>query len=720
MRNRQNVVPFKGRLTDVIKRRYGKRIKLTEAQIADRKERGLEDRVYRKARRKEIDGLLSIYSHIISPDQLLLTLLNKKLKYKTFRVMLLEKFDDGTKYLRRKFEGDMSEGFVQETARMRAELEKLSDFLLELTTLQTPVDDRIRRVRKFVRRATYKTRLLEGYSDLLERIFKIMGISVSTKSKRNATLNISYIQFGLPSSLESALTKSSKDQEEEYELLKRAYDIQQKELETRLEREGFVVRQTRDYIGVGGAVLATVAYDPQITLLGDPPRKPSKRKGEKSESYERRVQQSGYYELMEEYRTKSEPFVRGIYSPSLRTEGGDYQVFESKDEYAEAYKTAKQRDFILSSVEPKIEEMAIEVGTTKKTKKDGTIEEKPIYEYLSTISFEGLEYPLTNYKVDAITGAVKTVQISDKKGDSTTSLTRVVKVKQMLKGDRMVDVIIEGRFKGFLLEDLVNAQGRLIEGSAFTRGADGSVQKIEMVSPNFELDEETGAVGARGEEVSFLELGEGSARAKYMKVLKNRLKEPYITLSADGTRLVLGLPSSNSSKQDRNAIKELAKIMKPSIEQKKDPRLANTTNGLNPFYYFDASAYEAIRDTLGSCTMSKPALDFLEDYYKELTKRDRALNKENLARFTPEAIGGFVTEFRGRPFRFNNKQMEAMAWMEANEFSGVMALDTGVGKTLLAGGAMRHYMKTKEAAGSTKRNSYLFLRRACKVTSPKR
>ena len=62
---------------------------------------------------------------------------------------------------------------------------------------------------------------------------------------------------------------------------------------------------------------------------------------------------------------------------------------------------------------------------------------------------------------------------------------------------------------------------------------------------------------------------------------------------------------------------------------------------------------------------SKGALDFFDSYYKELTARDRALNEENLRRFTPENIGGFVSEFKGKPFRFNNKQREAMAWMEA-------------------------------------------------------
>ena len=151
MRNRQTVVPFKGRLTDVIKRRYGKRVKLSEEEIAQRKESGLEERVFVNARRKEIDGLLAVYSHIISPDQLLLNLLNKKARFKNFRVLLVDKFEVGTSYLRLKFKSDMSEGFVQEVARMRAEIEKLEEFLLELSKLNTPTDDLIRRLKKHTR-----------------------------------------------------------------------------------------------------------------------------------------------------------------------------------------------------------------------------------------------------------------------------------------------------------------------------------------------------------------------------------------------------------------------------------------------------------------------------------------------------------------------------------------------------------------------------------------
>ena len=382
--------------------------------------------------------------------------------------------------------------------------------------------------------------------------------------------------------------------------------------------------------------------------MGDPPRKPSKRKGEAKEVYEARVQESGYYEQAESYREAASHFVKGIYSPLLTDETGGYQVFESKEEYISAYKE-KEREIILSSNLPKVEEEKIQVGTRTVTKRDGTTEEKPVYEFLSKITYEGSDesYPLTRYDVSAISGDTRTAQITDAEGKSASAISRIVKIKSMVVGDKMVDVIVEGAYKGFLLEDMVNASGRLIEGNFYTRSANGEVKKLEVLSSVFEYGEDKEAVKTNQEEVSFLEIGKGSKNSKYMKVLKNRLKEPYITLSSDKKRLILGIPSGDASKQDRNAIKKLASIL-PGLEQKKDPRLAPTVNGLNPFYYFDAPSYEAVRDTLGSVAISKGALDFLDSYYKELTARDRALNEENLRRFTPENIGGFVSEFKGK------------------------------------------------------------------------
>ena len=65
---------------------------------------------------------------------------------------------------------------------------------------------------------------------------------------------------------------------------------------------------------------------------------------------------------------------------------------------------------------------------------------------------------------------------------------------------------------------------------SYTRSANGEVKKLEVLSSVFEYGEDKEAVKTNQEEVSFLEIGKGSKNSKYMKVLKNRLKEPYITL----------------------------------------------------------------------------------------------------------------------------------------------------------------------------------------------
>ena len=718
MLTRQTVIPFRGKLPEVIKRKLGKSRKLSAEEIAKREARGLKSRTFIRTRRKELDGLMKIYSDLISPDYLLIKLLGKATRFNNYQAGLISKFQLGTDYLRREFLEDMSEGFIQEVQRMEKEIADLEEYLLELTKMKTPIDDRVRRLRKFVRKPMYRDRVLEGYSELLESVFKIVGIEVATKLKKNTILGIQYVQFSIPSKLESALTKSSKDEAEKFEVLQRAVDIQQKELEITLERQGFVVMKTRDYLGEGGATMATVAYDPKIKDIDPMPKKPVKRKGEAKESYQARLDASGYEQKMAKWKEDSEPLIRGVYSPLLRDEEtSTYIKFDNKEEYKQAYVEKRKKQIMLASQMPTVEEEKIQVGTKQVTKRDGTIEEKPVYDYISKITYgEGEDsYSLQRYEVEALEGDIKIAQISDQAGDKKHALTRVVQVKSMIVGSDTLDVIVDGKYKGFLLDDIVNATGRLIEGNFFTRTESGSIEKLEVLEDVYDFDAESGKSKDTGlDEVSFLEVGEGSKSSKYKKVLKNRLREPYITLSSDKKRLILGMPNSDSSKQDRNNIKKLAKIM-PGLEQKKDPRLAPTVNGLNPFYYFDAPSYEAVRDTLGSVAISKAALDFLEEYYKELTARDRALNEENLKNFTTQNLGGFVAEVERNgqkiPFRFNNKQKEAMAWMEANEYSGLMALDTGVGKTLLAGGAMRHFMKTKEASGSTKK--FLFV-------SPKR
>ena len=78
MRTRKTVEPFRGKLPELIRRRYGKRRKLSEKELIEKKAKGLEERTFVKARRKEIDAIFSVYSHVITPDHFLLQLLGKK------------------------------------------------------------------------------------------------------------------------------------------------------------------------------------------------------------------------------------------------------------------------------------------------------------------------------------------------------------------------------------------------------------------------------------------------------------------------------------------------------------------------------------------------------------------------------------------------------------------------------------------------------------------
>ena len=58
-------------------------------------------------------------------------------------------------------------------------------------------------------------------------------------------------------------------------------------------------------------------------------------------------------------------------------------------------------------------------------------------------------YPLTRYDVSAISGDTRTAQITDAEGKSASAISRIVKIKSMVVGDKMVDVIVEGAYKRF-------------------------------------------------------------------------------------------------------------------------------------------------------------------------------------------------------------------------------------------------------------------------------
>ena len=271
----------------------------------------------------------------------------------------------------------------------------------------------------------------------------------------------------------------------------------------------------------------------------------------------------------------------------------------------------------------------------------------------------------TNEEVDELAeGQVRyTALTDDKVKQQDKAITRVYPVRQM-DGK---DVVVEGRFKGFMVDDLVNRMGRLIEGTAYDYDPKNNRPvPLENVLPD-------GSVSVR---VS---------------------REPYVTLASDG-KLLLSIPRTKQSKQgagftpQRNAAFELSKLI-PSVEM-----LSKTGRSQ---YYFEAKDFAAVREAVSSLALSSAAMRHIRDYFTQLARHELALSEENLQHYQTEAIGGFQ---EGRTLY--RKQREAMAWVESRGGSGVCALDTGVGKTSLSVGYIQK-MRRDGALEDDKRVLYV-------------
>ena len=219
-------------------------------------------------------------------------------------------------------------------------------------------------------------------------------------------------------------------------------------------------------------------------------------------------------------------------------------------------------------------------------------------------------------------------------------------------------IIVDGRFKGIYLDDLVNRAGRLVEGAAYDFDKDGNIVKFSTKSPK----------------------GSGDVTAN---------KEPYVTVNAKG-QLLIKIPYSQDYTKARQSIKALSAPRVPSIEA--EPNTNNTT------FTFEPKDFASIRKAVGGCVLSKQAADMLRAYFEQTTRQEDALREEATKNFALTKIGGFkqnpiedpetklpvIDEKTGLP-KYKDlllKQREAMSWIESKGYSGVAALDTGIGKTL--------------------------------------
>jgi len=255
--------------------------------------------------------------------------------------------------------------------------------------------------------------------------------------------------------------------------------------------------------------------------------------------------------------------------------------------------------------------------------------------------------------ITELEGDIEFVSLTDDKAKSS-GLTRIFPVKMDANGRQ---VIVKGRFKGFYLDEMVNAAGRMIEGTAYN------------YNPRTNRFEHIESHGPKGQ------LTVRAEREPYVTVAERKVKVRGKKRPVKVKKLFVKIPGGRAFTEMRQAISKLAKLV-PSIEYLEGTRRSE--------FYFDPKDFNIVRDALQSMSMSEGAAKLIRDYFKQLAQAEQATADENLGYYTMEAIGGFKQTVRGPDKGLLTKQKQALAWMEARGNSGVCALGTGVGKTATA------------------------------------
>ena len=277
-------------------------------------------------------------------------------------------------------------------------------------------------------------------------------------------------------------------------------------------------------------------------------------------------------------------------------------------------------------------------------------------------------------------GAIEWHALTDDQA-KTNGLTRLLPTKTLWETSMGPDgtpvqtgraVVIDGRYKGAFLDDLVNGVGRLVEGTSFS------------YSPR---------------------TGRGTGAPVRIDPSQ---REPYVSVTTVAMRvggrvrkvkkLYLKIPGTREYKELRGAVKSLAgnfgtRGSVPSIVYRP------VEGSLAAGFEFEPKDFGLVRDTLRGISMSAEALRLLQAYYQDLSRAEQATAAENLGHYAAQEIGGFVTSKKDRstgemvPFDFSVQQKQALAWLDANGNRGVCGLDTGMGKTLVTTAMMQKLVR---------------------------
>lgn len=270
--------------------------------------------------------------------------------------------------------------------------------------------------------------------------------------------------------------------------------------------------------------------------------------------------------------------------------------------------------------------------------------------------------------VEDLPGKEELVMLTDDQV-GPSALTRMVPVKWLVDKDKDVgiQVVTEGRWRGIPLDNMVSVQGRLLEGNLW------------RLHPS-------GKKGKDGRRI----------RVKYDPAED---WEPFVTVATQKLagrkqrRLFIDCPGNPSAGPGRKALKRLAAV-RDSVQFIQHP-----TNNKRASFYFGPDDWAAVKDALGACVLSRAAMTLLDDHFYRVREGQVAQEDEHLWRFDLPEIEGFKPEKRSRktgemePFVMKRAQKKALAWLlTTGKGAGTVALDTGMGKTLVVLAAARKWV----------------------------
>lgn len=268
---------------------------------------------------------------------------------------------------------------------------------------------------------------------------------------------------------------------------------------------------------------------------------------------------------------------------------------------------------------------------------------------------------------EVLTGETNWVALTDDKAKSSP-MTRLFPVKdyldESLSPPTRIKIVASGRYAGVALDDLVNQEGRLIEGTQYKlvpKGRGTGVRIPVKIDP--------------------------AEREPYCTVAT--VQEQYDEETfVDAQKLYVKIPGGHQFKELRQAAKVIAGNVPPLTGSIPSIQYQSIKGTRAVGLYFEPKDFETVRNMLQSMSFSKAAVDFLEGHFRDLINANEIAAEENLKNYSLDSIGGFKPQFD-----LLAKQKEAIAWTELNGNRGVVALSTGVGKTLSAIATMQKLVR---------------------------